>query len=223
MSVYSDLVARGGLSDAHAALLEAVPAGARVLDVGCATGYLAAELCERGHEVVGVERDPAAAAQARARAGVEVIELDLDLVPIADAVSGRFGAILCGDVLEHLRDPAATLRGLTPLLAPGGLLLVSLPNAAHWTARRSILCGRFPQDDHGLFDRTHLRFFTRATGRELLESAGLRVLAERPVAAPLPLEAHARVPASLRGRAVARWPVLFALQFVFTARLRDDA
>ena len=103
------------------------------------------------------------------------------------------------------------------------MLVASLPNAAHWTARRELLRGRFPQADHGIFDRTHLRFFTRATARELLLRAGFDVVAEMPVAAPLPLEAHLPLPAGWRAAATRRRPELFALQVVFTARSRGGA
>ena len=111
------------------------------------------------------------------------------------------------------------------MLEPDGVLIVSLPNAVHWTARRHVLHGRFPQDDHGLFDRTHLRFFTRASGRALLAEAGFRVIAEHAIEAPLPLEAHLRLPGRVRARAVQRWPELLAFQFVFVARhaaMRND-
>lgn len=223
MSVYGDLVARHGLSGAHAALVAAVPSGARVLDVGCSTGYLAALLAARGHEVIGIEVDPAAAAAARERGGFDVVlgsaadPADLDRAP------GTFDAILCGDVLEHLADPGAVLRALRGRLAPGGVLVASLPNAVHWTARRAVLRGDFPQEDHGIFDRTHLRFFTRGSARALLEDAGLEVIAEAPVPAPLPLEAHVPLPASWRSAAARRLPGLFALQVVLTARVREDA
>ena len=223
MSVYGALVARDGLSDAHAAMLAAVPAGARVLDVGCASGYLAEALAARGHAVVGLERDPDAAAAARERGGFEVVTGDVTDAGDLAALDGDFGAILCGDVLEHLADPAFVLPVLGARLARGGVLIVSLPNAAHWTARRALLRGRFPQEDHGIFDRTHLRFFTRATARDLLESAGLQVLTERAVPAPLPLEAHVRLPDGVRAAAARRWPQLFALQFVFVARARGAA
>ncbi len=218
MSVYGDLVAEHGLSAAHRLLLEAVPAGARVLDAGCASGYLAALLAARGHEVVGLEADPGAAAAARERAAIEVITGDLERAEDLARLPGPFGAVIFGDVLEHLRYPAGALRAVRALLAPAGLVIVSLPNAVHWTARRQILRGRFPQEDHGLFDRTHLRFYTRATARELLEQAGFTVVDERPVPAPLPLEAHVRLPAALGRAAVRRRPELFALQFVLTAR-----
>jgi methionine biosynthesis protein MetW len=214
---YAELVAAHGLSAAHELLLGAVQAGAgaRVLDVGCATGYLAAELAARGAVVTGVEADPVAAAAARAR-GLEVVEGDAeDPATLAAAgVRGPFDAIVCGDVLEHLRAPAAVLAGLAALLAPGGRIVVSLPNIAHWTARRALLRGRFPQEDHGLFDRTHLRFFTRETARDLAAAAGLRVVAEHPAPAPLPLQSRLPALGRLAAPAARRRPELFALQLV---------
>jgi 2-polyprenyl-3-methyl-5-hydroxy-6-metoxy-1,4-benzoquinol methylase len=189
--------------------------------VGCSTGYLAARLVERGHEVVGIELDPQAAQAARSRGGFEVVTGSAaDAGDLARA-EGTFDAIICGDVLEHLADPEHVLRALRERVAPGGVLIASLPNAAHWTARRELLRGRFPQADHGIFDRTHLRFFTRSTARELLGRSGYDVIAETPVAAPLPLESRITLPSHWRAAATRRRPGLFALQVVFTARPRN--
>jgi SAM-dependent methyltransferase len=220
---YATLVAEHGLSESHRLVLEHVPDGARVLDVGCATGYLAAELVKRGCTVDGIEFDRDAAEQARAHCR-EVVVGDLE-APFTHAevermlAGARPDVIVCADVLEHLRDPWTVLAWLRTLLAPGppgdaGKAIISVPNIAHWTARRALLRGRFDYADHGLFDRTHLRFFTRDSARELARRAGFAVQQERPTSAPLPLES--RVPALGRVRApcVRRCPGLFALQFV---------
>jgi methionine biosynthesis protein MetW len=203
---YGALVDRHGLSASHRIVIDMVPAGARVLDVGCAEGYLGAELLAKGCEVVGIEPDSRAAAAARER-GVEVLELDVETVPLAAA---RFDMVVFADVLEHLRDPVRVLRQALP----AGRAVVSLPNIAHWTARRALLEGRFPRDDHGLFDRTHLRFYTRESARELARDAGFRVAEERFAEAPLPLESRMPRLRHLRKLAVARAPELFALQTV---------
>jgi hypothetical protein len=89
-----------------------------------------------------------------------------------------------------------------------------VPNIARWTGRRALLGGRFPYADHGLFDRTHLRFFTRAGARALVEGAGLRVRSERFAPAPLPLQSHVPALARLEAPAARAWPELFALQVV---------
>ena len=212
---YAALVAAHGLSPAHRLLVAAVPAGARTLDVGCATGYLAAELAARGATVVGVEADPAAAARAGA-VYERVVAGDVEGAACRAELRalGPFDAVVCGDVLEHLRDPWDTLAFLATLLRPGGTAAVSVPNVAHWTGRRALLRGRFPYAEHGLFDRTHLRFFTRAGARALVEGAGLRVRTERFAPAPLPLQSRLPALARLEAPAARAWPELFALQVV---------
>jgi methionine biosynthesis protein MetW len=228
---YADLVAAHGLSCAHRLVLAAVPDGTRVLDVGCSTGYLAAELTARGCRVVGVEGDPEAAAQARERCELVVVG-DVEDPAVRDELPHDMDAVLLADVLEHLRDPWAVLAALRETLAPGGRAVVSLPNIGHWTARRALAGGRFPYADHGLFDRTHLRFFTRASARELAQRAGFAVEREQPATASLPLEAYLRrrwggtehdpppALAAARRRLTALRPELFAFQFVLTLRPR---
>jgi 2-polyprenyl-3-methyl-5-hydroxy-6-metoxy-1,4-benzoquinol methylase len=215
---YAALVARHGFGESHRLVLAEVPDGARVLDVGCATGYLAAELTRRGCTVDGIEFDPAAAEQARAHCRAVVtgdLEAPLIHAEVERMLAGvRPDVIVCADVLEHLRDPWAVLAWLRTLLAPGGRAIVSVPNIAHWTARRALLRGRFDYADFGLFDRTHLRFFTRASAAELARRAGFAVRAERPAGAPLPLESRVPALGRVRDRCVRRCPELLALQFV---------
>lgn len=225
---YATLVAEHGLSESHKLVLGEVPDGARVLDVGCATGYLAAELTRRGCVVDGIEFDPRAAEQARAPGRCrEVVVGDLESPLTREAVEAMLGTtrpdhVLCADVLEHLRDPWSTLAWLRTLLAPEGKAIISVPNIAHWTARRALLRGRFDYTDFGLFDRTHLRFFTRASATELARRAGFAVRAERPVPAPLPLESRVPALGSVRDRCVRRCPEAFALQFVLVLSPADQ-
>ncbi|MDX6716765.1 MAG: hypothetical protein QOH30_3323 [Baekduia sp.] len=216
---YAGLVAEHGLATSHRLVLDAVADGARVLDVGCATGYLAAELARRGCTVVGVEFDQVAAQQARAFCR-EVVVGDLESEAVRADVqravtdAGGVDTVICADVLEHLRDPWAVLAWLRTLLDPGGRAIVSVPNIAHWTVRRALLRGRFDYADFGLLDRTHLRFFTRASATELAHRAGFAVRAEHPAGAPLPLESRVPALAKVRDPCVRRCPGLLALQFV---------
>jgi SAM-dependent methyltransferase len=223
---YAALVAAHGLSPAHRLLVDAVPAGARTVDVGCATGYLASELAARGSTVVGVEADPGAASAAAAVCE-RVVTGDVEEAGCRDALRALapFDALVCGDVLEHLRDPWEALAFLATLLRPGGTAALSVPNVAHWTGRRALVRGRFPYAEHGLFDCTHLRFFTRASAHELTRSAGLRVREERFAPAPLPLQARAGALRRLEGPAARAWPELFALQVVLVCEpgLSDPA
>jgi methionine biosynthesis protein MetW len=223
VSAYADLVAHSGLSAAHRLLLAAVPDRSVVLDVGCSDGYLAAALALRGCEVHGVELDATAAAAARERC-TAVWSIDVEDAAAREALPSGFDAIVLGDVLEHLRDPWSVLAWASTRLRDGGIAVVSVPNAVHWTARREIARGRFPLRDWGTFDRTHLRWFTRAGARDLVQGAGLSIVREQFTPAPLPGEALVRRADAAPGRALARArqlaadrkPELFALQFVLT-------
>jgi methionine biosynthesis protein MetW len=224
---YSELVSAHGLSHAHRLVLAAVPDGARVLDVGCSTGYLASELTARGCRVVGVEPDAQAAAQARERCELVIVG-DVEDPGVRAELPHEMDVVLLADVLEHLRDPWSALAALRDTVAPGGRAVVSLPNIGHWTARRALARGRFPYAEHGLFDRTHLRFFTRASAHELAARAGFAVQREELATASLPLEPYLRrrlggtehdpppALAEARRRLTALRPELFAFQFVLT-------
>ena len=137
----------------------------RILDVGCWLGFLLAEARDRGWEPVGVEPSEAAAAWARERFGLEVAVGGVDDVP-----PGPFNAVVMGDVIEHLIDPAAALERIGSGLAPGGVLALALPDSGSRLAR---LMGRrwwsvIP---------THVQYFTRASITRLVEGAGYEVVA----------------------------------------------
>lgn len=84
--------------------------------------------------------------------------------------------ILCGDVLEHLRNPANVIKRFIPYLKSGGCFIASIPNVRHHKVIKQLLMdGRFDYKDAGVLDRTHLKFFTKYTGRELFENCGLEV------------------------------------------------
>ena len=107
------------LNSPHSLAVLAVPPGATVLDVGCGPGVVARALAARGCQVWGLEIDARKAALARAHC-VDVVQADLESVSLLSVFGGRrFDAILCLDVLEHLRAPEPVLAELTTLLAPG--------------------------------------------------------------------------------------------------------
>jgi methionine biosynthesis protein MetW len=146
----------------------------RILDLGCSSGALGAALKVRqGCEVVGVELDAAYAADARARLD-EVVEDDVETLDPAPL--GRFDCLIAGDVLEHLRDPWTALARFAALLEPGGTAVVSLPNVRYWETFWQVgWKGTWPRRAEGIFDRTHLRWFTLADAYELMDGAGLEV------------------------------------------------
>jgi 2-polyprenyl-3-methyl-5-hydroxy-6-metoxy-1,4-benzoquinol methylase len=171
--------------------------GRRLLDVGAADGLLSRHLTARGWKVTALEADPAAGAAAALHCE-RVIVADLDVA--VPALDPPFDAIVCGDVLEHLAHPAPALRALARALAPGGAVVVSVPNVAHLWMRLSLLAGRFDYAERGILDRTHLRFFTDRSLRALLAEAGLTVM--RATATPAPL--YQVVPERYHGPVLAR-------------------
>ena len=168
----------------HAYALELVGEGHHVLEIGCSTGHVTARLIEAGNTVVGVELDEAAADEARALAGT-VHVVDLDVTPVSSVESGTFDVILLGDVLEHVRDPATVLADIASLLVADGRLVISVPNAAHADIRLMLLEGRIEYQPDGLLDRTHLRWFTKESLRELLADCGFVATRLRRVVFPL--------------------------------------
>ena len=160
-------------NNSHTLMVELVGGTKRVLDVGCATGYLARALSERGCTVSGVEFDTEAAEEARPHLERLVIG-DLETMDMAEAFGDdRFDVIVFGDVLEHLRNPLPVLRGAKALLADRGSVVASIPNVAHGSVRLALLAGRFDYQELGLLDSTHVRFFTRSSVEDLFREAGM--------------------------------------------------
>lgn len=162
-------------NSSHVLVVDLVGADQRVLDIGCSTGYLGKELVRRGCTVDGVEVDPEAAEAARAHLRT-VTTLDLDRDDLAEALAGeQYDRIVLADVLEHLMRPQDVLEAAASLLAPGGKIVISVPNVSHGSLRLGLMQGRWRYRDTGLLDRTHIRFFTRDTIVELVHAAGLSV------------------------------------------------
>lgn len=145
-----------------------------VLDVGCGAGHVGRALRAEATRLTGIEPVPGPAEQAR-EVYDEVVESGVE--EALAGLEGPFDTILCLDVLEHLVDPAAVLRGLLRVAAPGAHLQVSVPNARHISLVRDlVLHGTFGYTEHGHRDSTHLRWFTRRDIVGAVEDAGWRVV-----------------------------------------------
>ncbi|MDA8208579.1 MAG: class I SAM-dependent methyltransferase, partial [Actinomycetota bacterium] len=149
--------------NARPEIVELVPFSAkRVLELGCGEGRTGAAIKHRqGASVTGVELEPAVACIASDVLD-EVQQADLDDFdfPWGDAY---FDCVVAADVLEHLRDPWRVLKQAHRLLSRYGVIVVGVPNAGSVEIISGLIQGRFDYQDAGLLDRTHLRFFTRAT------------------------------------------------------------
>lgn len=174
---YYDYEVRPGTDISAAKLLDWVPEGSNILDIGCATGYMCSALKEyKNCTITGIEINANMASVAKKRCD-DVIEGDIQFMDIKKELGEEtiFDVVLMGDILEHLTDPGSVLQKIRPFLKEKGLLLVSVPNIAHSAIIFELLQGKFPYREEGLLDYTHLRFFTKESLINMLESKGFWV------------------------------------------------
>lgn len=174
---YQAKINRTDRNNSHSLAVEFIqairPTGLKILEVGCASGYLGAHLKELGHHVTGVELDTESAQLAR-----QVLD-EVHCTSIErfyeDHAERKFDIICFGDVLEHLLDPKDVLKRSILQLSPDGHIICSVPNIAHGITRGSLFEGNWDYADLGIMDRTHLRFFTKKTFIDLLLSSSLTI------------------------------------------------
>lgn len=160
--------------------VERVPCNARVLEIGCATGFMGEYLIkEKKCLVYGVENRMPEAKVARKRL-IDVIFADIEeescLSKIRKLVGDiKFDVILATSVIEHLKDQSKFLIVCKRLLKQNGIIIVSTPNIAHWTMRMSLMRGNFDYSEYGILDNTHLHLFNIKTFRKLFEDNGYNV------------------------------------------------
>lgn len=161
-------------------ILECIPLSSMtILDVGCSNGALGEELRKQvpDRRVLGIEFDSDFCAEASKRLN-SVIQADMNHFEWIDHYEPElFDCMIFADVLEHLNDPWQVLRSSVNALAPDGLVVISLPNIRHISALYSIFVkGSFPRLNRGIFDSTHLRWFTLADSIDLCKQAELQVV-----------------------------------------------
>ncbi|HRK37042.1 MAG TPA: methyltransferase domain-containing protein [Burkholderiaceae bacterium] len=162
-----------------------VPAHSKVLDIGTGSGALGQHLCEhKSCTVDGITYNPQEAEIARAYyRKVEVLDIEGSNWP--DYFSGNvYDCIVCADVLEHLKDPAAVIRRCADLLSDDGILIISIPNISYAYFIAELIKGEFEYGPEGLLDRSHLRFFTRRSFERLIASEQWFVSACEPIWQP---------------------------------------
>ncbi|HZQ68828.1 MAG TPA: class I SAM-dependent methyltransferase [Terriglobales bacterium] len=145
---------------------------ARVLEIGCAygeTGALALNMGKCG-SYCAVELSESAAALAKSKL-TEVVVGNVEQITLPWE-ERSFDAMILSEVMEHLLDPWAVLQKLRPLMKPGAVVFSSSPNVSHHSVLRMLMRGDWTLQDSGLMDRTHLRWFTPKSYRELFESTG---------------------------------------------------
>lgn len=163
------------LNTSYAQILRLIEGPAKIADFGCGPGNLARLLSQRDCTVVGIDINPEHASIAREYCK-DVLVADLEEVSLLKLFpSERFDIAIFADILEHLRDPDQLLAQVHRILAPGGVVLASIPNVAHGAMRLSLLKGDFDYQPLGLLDDTHIRFFTKKNALAMFDRNGFIV------------------------------------------------
>ena len=193
----------------------------RILDVGTASGYLGKIWRRNGHYVAGIEYDAATAEKAREYYDTFQVA---DIEEFDFPYRNEFDYIVFADVLEHLRDPAAVLQRCIPALKESGKIIISVPNIANWIIRLSLLLGKFDYMERGILDRTHLRFFTMRSLKQLMSEVSCEVLDTIPTPLPVQLvvpftQSSVFAPVHEAHYALTRcWKAFFAYQLLIVAQ-----
>ena len=211
---------RGSSHRILAAWIRELPTGTRVLELGPGLGHVARLARRRDLTWVGLEASLSCLPGLReAVSAVAVLDLEnLQRLPRG------FDVVVAADTLEHLARPGDMLQLIHRALAPGGMLLLSVPNVANVYVRLNLLFGRFPYADRGILDRTHRYFFTATSLRTMLGEAGFAP--ERWTFSTIPIQlAWPRLPRPLMRvltasllAATRMLPRLLGYQAVVTAR-----
>ncbi|MGH3350273.1 MAG: rhamnan synthesis F family protein [Nocardioides sp.] len=174
-----------------------------VLDVGCWTGEIGRRLSAQGCRVTGVEADPEAAAYA-GKELADVVVADPFATPLTELFApGSFDVVVLAELMEYVADPGSLLEEARALLAPGGQIVISTPNASHGSRRLAVLQGHWSTTALPV-DRTPLRSFNRQSLIHLLIDAGLVATALRGTVAD-PLVSDFGVPERSLPYAIAEW------------------
>lgn len=155
-----------------------IPDNSKVLEIGCATGFMGKYLTEEKHcQVYGVELAKSEYLVAK-KVLREAVLGDIEDEKVIEAVLalGQFDIVFASALIEHLRDPWGALKTWKRFLKKNGLLILTTSNIAHWSMRLKLLKGDFSYQKYGILDNTHLRFFTPTTFKKLVEDSGYKIL-----------------------------------------------
>jgi 2-polyprenyl-3-methyl-5-hydroxy-6-metoxy-1,4-benzoquinol methylase len=205
----------------HYKIVNLVREGETVLDVGSAGGYVAKPLVERGYKVTAVDLDEEYVKEASKYCDARVLDIT------RDSIQDSYDSIILGDILEHLVDPEEVLVSLRDNLNDGGYLVISIPNIVNIYPRLKIFLGYFDYVEKGPFDKTHLRFFTKKTFKELIEESSyvFETIEYTPIPIQLKFEKAPKIVIdffySLLYLLANIWPALFAYQFVAKVRAKQ--
>ncbi len=178
----------------------------KILDVGCARGYIGRRLKKGGRLVFGVEMSSPAAAEAQ-KVLDKVYIFDIEKPWPPEVASLKFDLAIVAELLEHVFDPVEVLGFISQTLQEKGEIIITTPNFLTWVNRIKMLFGFFRYTEQGLLDFGHIRFFTYRYLKQVLTEAGFNVIKE----------SHIIFPGKIT-RILKYWPSLFATQFIVKAK-----
>lgn len=157
------------------AIVELVPAGAVVLDIGAGNGLLGRAFARTGKGVMIDAIEPSTYAAGLIPSCYRRVYTGFVQSFYDEIVAQSYDYVVLADVIEHIADPQPVLESIVAALSPTAKVLVSLPNVGFAGVRIELLRGNFEYTDSGLLEKTHLRFFTLPLALELFLRVGLGV------------------------------------------------
>lgn len=156
------------------------------LEVGCGAGALASAIKNiiPNSKYLGIDIEASVLQQAKERGAIDsAVCLDINNTPEWDLLpellnkkpNNGFDCFIFGDVLEHLYQPENLINQAERWLTSNGTIIASIPNVQHWSVFIQLIYGSWPRTDSGLFDRTHIRWFTLTDMCKLFEKDHLKI------------------------------------------------
>jgi glycosyltransferase involved in cell wall biosynthesis len=206
----------------HQQIAGLIKPNSKVLDVGCASGFMGDLLTHKKVEYWGIDQMP----ETKIRYPMAKY-LCVDLENLANLDLGReFDYIIIADVIEHIRNASVLLSNIKKFLKTDGRLIISTGNIAIWFYRASLLLGRFKYASRGILDDTHVKLYTLDTFKDLVISSGFKILNVKCTPIPFELVFFSRGKSRLIGyfeyiyyRFVKWWPKMFSYQFIIEAEV----
>jgi 2-polyprenyl-3-methyl-5-hydroxy-6-metoxy-1,4-benzoquinol methylase len=206
----------------HQQIAGLIKPNSKVLDIGCASGFMGDLLMSKKVEYWGIDQIP----ETKIRHPMtKYFRMDLENLSNLD-LGREFDYIIVADVIEHFRNASELLSSAKKFLKTEGRLIISTANIAIWFYRVSLLMGRFKYGEHGILDNTHVKLYTLDTFKDLIISSGFKILTVRYTPIPFELVFFSRGKSRLVGyfehiyyRFVNWWPKMFSYQFVIEAEV----
>ncbi len=151
----------------------------KILDIGCSDGSFGSNLTKQGANVYGVDISPLAAKLAKKKLeDTFVVDVNNQKLPFS---AKYFDLIIASEVIEHLFDPKFFLSEVNRVLKDNGSFIITTPNFLYWGNRIKFFLGKFKYEKSGVFDESHIHFYTYTSLKAELKESGLKIIRENHV------------------------------------------